>query len=207
MNEQIPKRPKGGMTAAELMALLEADPEWVRARDQREAELQARVALLSAAEQPIVADIRAAGYGIESVWDLVNTSVPYPDALPVLLRHLQKGGYPDRVMESMARAIAVGPAVKWWDELRDLYLRARGRGEEQGLAVALAACATSQQLDEMIALVRNESLGPYRCIFFEKIKRFGGDRGVEILESFRGDALLGKEATHLLKTKRVRRSS
>jgi Flp pilus assembly protein TadB len=63
------------------------------------------------AELPIVADLRAVGVDVHSVWELVNTSVPYPAALAVLLKHVQLAGYPDRVMESPGRALAVEPAA------------------------------------------------------------------------------------------------
>ena len=52
----------------------------------------------------------AVGVEIDSVWDLVNTAEPYPAALPVLMEHLERDGYPDRVMESLGRALAVKPS-------------------------------------------------------------------------------------------------
>src|SRR5581483_10867065 len=82
-----------------------------------EAERSERVRVLREAEQPIVADLNRAGVSVSSVWDLVNTSDPYPAALPVLLSHLERGGYPDRVMESLGRALAVKVSVAWWDRL------------------------------------------------------------------------------------------
>ena len=94
------KRTKGTTAAEvqrELQARLDNDPEFAREMAARDAERQERVQRLRLAEQPIVKDLRDAGYEVSSVWDLVNTSVPYPDALPVLLAHLQRGGYPDRV--------------------------------------------------------------------------------------------------------------
>ena len=106
------KRNKG-TTAAEVQrefqARLKNDPDFAREMAARDAERRERVQGLRLAEQPIVQDLRNAGCEVSSVWDLVNTSVPYPDALPVLLAHLQHGGYPDRVMESMGRAMAVKP--------------------------------------------------------------------------------------------------
>ncbi|WP_241975559.1 MULTISPECIES: hypothetical protein [unclassified Cryobacterium] len=62
-------------------------------------------------------DLRSAGVEVNSVWDLVNTADPYPKALPILLDHLQRGGYPDRIMESLGRALGVGPAASVWETL------------------------------------------------------------------------------------------
>lgn len=186
------------MTAEELMRRLETDLEFQEAKLKRDEEFNERAAVLREAERPIVDDIRRAGYDVSSVWDLVNTSEPYPDALPILLDHLTRGGYPDRVMESMGRAIAVGPAIFAWDILRDLYLRAGGRGEEEGLAVALAASATPAQLEPLIGLIGEDSRGDSRIHFLRAIKRVGGQRGAAVLNALIHDSLFGREASALV---------
>lgn len=157
---------------------------------------------LRQAEQPIVRDLRGAGVNVSSVWDLVNTSEPYPDALPVLLSHLERGGYPDRVMESLGCALAVKPSIAHWDTLRELYLTAQGHGAEEGLAVALAASATPECLDALIALLGEESRGSTRIHFLRPILRVGGRPGREVVESLRGDPFYGREANELLKRRR-----
>jgi len=191
------------MTAAELMALkaemLRSDPAYRAQTEAVEAERQARAEELRRAEQPIVADLKTAGVEVNSVWDLINISEPYPTALPVLLDHLQRGGYPDRVMESLGRALGVGPAASAWETLRELYLAAQGRGEEEGLAVALAASATVDHLDALIALLNETSRGTTRIHFLRPIKRVGGEPGLEVLRSLEDDPLFGKEAQALLK--------
>src|SRR5262249_10106439 len=98
-----PKRGTGSMTAAELLALQEqirqTAPEYRMKEENLEADQPARAQVLSEAEQPIVEDLRRAALRVDSVWDLVNTAEPYPRALPILLNHLERGGYPDKVME------------------------------------------------------------------------------------------------------------
>jgi hypothetical protein len=153
------RKHQGGTSAAALMAQLEADPEFQRKKAAREAVLDERRRVLAIAEAPIVADLRAAGVEVSDVWDLVNTSVPYPAALPILMAHLERGGYPDRVMEGLGRALAVGPASVYWQRLRELYGRATGVDEKDGLAVAMAASATSSHLDGMIEILGDESFG------------------------------------------------
>ena len=149
-----------------------------------------------------MADLRAAGLDVQSVWDLVNTSTPYPDALPVLLKHLTVGGYPDRVMESMGRAMAVGPAAYAWDSLRTLYLASKGKGEEEGLSLALSASATPDRLDDLIALLDDTDRGTSRIHFLRAIKRIGGERGLLLLSRLQGDPLFGTEAKTLVQRKR-----
>lgn len=187
------------MTAAELMAQLAQDEDYQRKTNAAEAERQVRAEQLRRAEQPIVEDLRKAGVDVNSVWDFVNTSEPYPDALPVLLRHLEVGGYPDRVMESLGRALAVRPAAFAWETLRRCYLTAEGPGEMEGLAVALAASATSEHVDGLIDLLDQESRGDTRVHLLRAIKRIGGKRGIEVLESLQTDVVFGPEALALLK--------
>ncbi len=194
------RRPR--KTAAELMAELAADPEHQAGVREDEMRRQAQGVELREAERPIVADLQTAGVYVESVWDLVNTSRPYPEALPVLLEHLERGGYPDRVMESLGRALAVKPSVTLWDRLKALYLSARNPGEEDGVAVALAACATKSELQDLIAFLSMAERGESRIYFLRPIKRLGGDRGRQLLERLRDDPTFGPEAAALLRKRR-----
>ena len=132
--------------------------------------------------------------------DLVNTSEPYPAALPVLMEHLERGGYPDRVMDSLGRALAVKPAVAYWDRLKALYLAPRNPGEEDGAAVALAACATEAQLDDLIGFLSLAGRGESRIYFIRPILNVGDHRGHQIVESLRSDPTFGKEARALLRS-------
>lgn len=198
--------PSGPVTVEELeqiqAEMMRSDPEYRARLLQAEAAKRERVRLLREAEAPIVADLQRAGVEVGSVWDLVNTSEPYPAALPVLLRHLEQGRYPERVMESLGRALAVKPSVAWWDRLKALYLASpSSSGEEDGVAVALAACATRDQLDDMIAFLELEERGDSRIYFLRPIKRLGGVRGHAVLESLRSSPTFRREVAALLRGK------
>lgn len=186
------KKRSGGMTAAELMAQL--SEEYQRRTRAAEEKRQRRVRELRRAEQPIVDDLRKAGVDVSSVWDLVNRSEPYPAALPVLLEHLKRGGHPDRVMESLGRALAVKPAAFAWQTLRDLYLASQGSGVRTGLVVALAASAAPQHLDALLELVADESCGDTRILLLDAVKDVGGDRGRRVLEGLTTHPVLGQQA-------------
>lgn len=197
---------KGPISAAELAGvkqeMLRSDPEYRAKVETVEAERRARVQALREAEQPIVADLRAVGVQVDSVWDLVNTSDPYPAALPVLMEHLERGGYPERVMESLGRALAVKPSVAFWERLKARWLAARDPGEEDGAAVALAACATKAQLDDLVEFLSVEERGQSRIYFIRPILKLGGDRGRSVIEGLRSDPVFGNEANALLKSRR-----
>lgn len=200
------KRSSGPTAAAEPTAQLENDPEDQRTkqREAEEAERQAGVRELTRAEQPIVADLRSAGLEVNSVWNMGNNGRPNPAAIPVLLKHLQIGGYPDRVMAMLGHQLAMKEANFAWDTLREHYLKARGPAEQEGLAAALAESATSAQLDALIDLMGEDSRDDSRLLLLRAIKRVGrrGGRGREVLESFRDDPMFGKQAQLLLKTRR-----
>jgi hypothetical protein len=193
------KKRRGPISATDLMVELANDPEYQRKKLADETQRQIRVHELSRAEQPIVADLRAAGVEVNSVWDLVNTADPYPSALPVLCDHLQQGGYPDRVMESLGRALAVKPSRPMWWTLRNLYLSAEGPGEETGLALSLAASATPDLFDDVLALMANESRDDSRIVFLKTLVRLNRKRGREVVLSLQDDELFGREARFMAK--------
>lgn len=195
------RRSRGGISATELMAQLENDEAYQRKQAAFDAELQERGRTLSVAEQPIIADLLRVGIRVESVWDLVNTAEPYPAALPVLVEHFERGGYPDRVMESLGRALAVKPAVAFWERLRSRYLTPRSAGEQEGAAVALAACATAAQLDDLIAFLSIDDRGDSRIYFIHPILTVGGSYGREVVGALRTDPIFGKEATLLTRSR------
>ena len=192
------KKRSSGMTAGELMAQLALDREFQDAAAVRDAQLQATASEWRASERPIIEDLRGAGVAVRSVWDLVNTSEPYPDALPVLMAHVERGGYPDRVTEGLARALAVPPAGVYWRRLRDLYVEATGRDATEGLAVALAASARAEDLDDMLPLLSDDSRGGTRIHLIRAILRVGGERGRQAVDALSADPVFGKEATALL---------
>jgi hypothetical protein len=97
------------MPASELDELLHSCPEWVAQNAAREAKRAEAEAKFRIEEEPIIADLAAAGFEVGSVWDLVNTNAKYPAALPVLLNHLRHT-YHQRIREGIIRALTVKEA-------------------------------------------------------------------------------------------------
>lgn len=185
-------------TAAELMAKLSGDAGFQAAAAERDAQRRRTVDAARAAEGPLRDDLRAVGLEVDTVWDLVARTTPYPEALPVLVAHLERGGYPDRVTEGIARALAVTPASPYWHRLRAVYLTSDGHGTSEGVAAALAASAQSHHTDDLIDLVHDDSRGESRIILLGALLRVGGDRGRDVVAALRADPVLGSEATGLL---------
>ncbi|MBC7978625.1 MAG: hypothetical protein H7138_26870 [Myxococcales bacterium] len=192
------------ITAAELMAELEADPTWVADRDALEAAREKQAAEWRAAEAPLLADLLAAGYHASSVWDLVNTSIPYPAALPVLLEHLQRP-YPTPVREGMARALAVPEAKFGWDVLRQLFREEKEERAKDGLAVALAAAVDESRLGELIALVRDPQHGSSRILLLGRIASSRDPEAQTAFALFADDPILAKEVKAIMRRRRRRK--
>jgi hypothetical protein len=114
------------------------------------------------------------------------------------MSHLQSGGFPDRVLEGLARALAVKPSIAFWGELSSLYQTAKGAGELEGLAVALAACATESEVPDLMRLAslrRAESA----ILLLRPILRLGGAAGRSFIESLASDPLFSTQVAVLLR--------
>ncbi|HET6585412.1 MAG TPA: hypothetical protein VFG69_18265 [Nannocystaceae bacterium] len=186
------------MTAQELMAKLDSDPEFVAAKAREEEELQRRVAELRRAEAPLLEELRAAGFGVESAWDLVNTSAPYPSALPILVDHLSRP-YPGAVREGIARALAVREAKFAWDVLTRLYPQEQEERVKDGLAVAIAAVADDELIGDVIALARDPRHGSSRLLLLSALERSADPRAKATLMELGTDPELTKEIQVILR--------
>ncbi|HEU4731369.1 MAG TPA: hypothetical protein VFT22_25925 [Kofleriaceae bacterium] len=190
---------KRWMTAKELMDKLNADPEFVASRAKKEAELQERVAEYRRAEAPLVKELRAARFQVESAWDLVNTPGSYPSAIPILLAHLPRP-YPAAVREGIARALAV-PETKamGWDLLVQLYREEPEKRVKDGIAVALAEAADDEVIGEVISLVRDARHGACRGLLLSALERSADPRARATLMELGTDPDLTKEIQVILK--------
>ena len=201
---------KPPITSAELKAKLVADPEFVARQKRRDQELTEREARFRTEEEPILADLRRVGIAAESAWDLVNTSTPYPEALPILLEHLQRP-YSDVVRGGIARSLAVYDARPFWPVLVREFRKVppagegQGLGAKDGLAVALSVIATEAVMDELIALAKDRSQGSSRIFFVKPLMRSKSEAAKRAIEELSSDPQLEKEIAIRLKN-RARRS-
>jgi hypothetical protein len=170
-----PRVRKNWITAGELMAKLEADPEFVAQREAREAEHARRVAELAAALTPLLDALREAGCSMSSASELTDPPfpkrAPWPAALPVLLAHLDRP-YPSDAREVIAGALAV-PEMKevGWDALLRHYREEKTHLAKDALAAAIDAAADDQVIGDVIALARDTTLGPSRILLLSALTR------------------------------------
>lgn len=189
---------KKRITAAELMAKLNGDPEFVAKRERQEAERNRRETEYRLAEAPLVDELRAAGFQVQSAWDLVNTAVPYPKAVPILLAHLPQD-YPPAVREGIARALAVREASRGWEVLTQLYRDEQEVRVKDGLAVAIAAAANDELIGDVILLARDKRQGPSRVLLLSALERSADPRARSALIELATDPELAKEIQVILR--------
>lgn len=196
MTRKATQRP---IAATDLMAELEADPDFVAHRDQRKHELELQRSQWRTAEIPLRQALQSAGIDVQSVWDLVNTATPYPEALPILLEHLDRP-YPDRVREGIARALAVRDAKFGWAQLVHHYqAEPDGSDAKDGLAAAIAAVADGEVVDDVIGLAQDRQHGASRLLLLKALRRSHDPRARAALEQFLRDPQLAIEVRRLLK--------
>lgn len=196
---------RGSVTAAELMAELEADEDYQAQIKQQDAARDRQVAEWRRAEAPLVKELRASGFEVESAWDLVNTSTPYPEALPILLNHLKRR-YPDRVREGIARALAVQDAAFAAEVLIELYRQEKaGTDAKDGLAVAIGGAADDAVVDDVIALAKDPANGTNRVLMLDALGRSKAPQARAALAAIAQDPAIGEEARRLLKERRSKR--
>lgn len=199
------------MTLDEADAQLKAEGKWdefVARREAQDKELAERSARLRVEQAPLLADLGAVGLKVESVWDLVNTSAHYAEAVPVLLKHLLLP-YSDRTREGIARSLAVPEARGAWSTLVEEYRKApsgigiKGPGEtkegrlgtKDGLACALAATATEKVMDQLVALAKDRTLGISRVLLLSVLKKSKSATAKEAIKELVSDPDLKKEIT------------
>ncbi|SDO42947.1 hypothetical protein [Afipia sp. GAS231] len=187
------------VTAAELAARLQASPEFIARQQERELALAKRVARHREEQAPIVSELQEAGIQLRFLRDLLTRSVPYPTAVPILLKHLALP-YSDVTRETLARALAVRDARYAWSILAAEYRKAP-TGEENGirlgaksgLAAALAAIATENVMDELIAIAKDRSHGSSRLLLLRVLKKSKSAAAKQAIEELASDPDLKKE--------------
>ena len=203
------KRPRN-MTAAEHEAWLIATGKRAEMDERlrrQELERDARAREWAKAEVPLVEELRAAGFEVDTAWDFVNTNVSYPEAVPILLRHLQKD-YPDRVREGIARALAVPESKAAWETLRDEFERSEdptSQGAKWGIACALSVAGHDGVIDDVLRLLDEKRHGRNRVPLLDILARSELERAATALEAMSDDPEIGHDARELIAKKKKKK--
>ena len=189
------------VTAAELIARLNADSHYVALKNEQDAVTQRREAEYIRAEESLVRELQTSGAEVSSVWDLVNTRKAYPELVPILFAHLDRP-YPDKVREGIVRALAVPESRPLWNALVDRYLAETDKtthGMKWALHLAIAAAADLTVLDELIKLASDRRHGRNRALFVDALARFDDPQARAALEELARDPDLTEDVQRVTK--------
>ena len=189
---------KSQITAAELLAQLNADPAYVARKRQQDEHFRRLREEYDRAQEPLIDELRTAQVPVKSVWDLVNQRNVYPQSLPILLEHLRRP-YPDAIRDGIARALAVPDARFAWPSLVAQYRVETGDRTRSGLAVALSNIADDTVMEELIELAGDRNQGVSRVLLLDALRRSHLPQAREALTEFAADPLLVKEARRVLR--------
>jgi hypothetical protein len=193
----------GPIFADELMAKMQADPEFVARRAEQDREMERQQRELEAAQRPLLEDLRGVGWDLRTVWELVNTSAKYPEAVPILLDHLLNGDYPDRVRQGIARSLAAPFARSAYQPLKRLYEERQSPGLQEAIAAALNVLASKEDLPDILGFLRDRSFGWSRVLLIATASRLVAvDEREALLIEWQADPQLEVESTYRLKRRR-----
>jgi hypothetical protein len=157
------------ITASELVHALEQDPDYRARVAEREAKIEALSQVYRADEAALVAELRARGIAVESVWDFVSTTgdglstsaatdAP-PEAIPILVAHLSESHHP-RVWEGIVRALSAKSARDGaFESLKRFYVNETVESRRWLLANAIGEMAKFTEVKEL------PGMKEYRTLF------------------------------------------
>lgn len=186
------------MAADEFMAQLAQDEDYQRRKRQVDSEFAALAAEREGRLQPFRDDLT--GAGIDATYDpLTGVRNGDPRILEIALRHLGRDGYDDRTRAEIARHLEVKAAGAHWSQVLAFYRQATGDEEREALAAALAASARGDNVDDLMELVQDGSLGESRILLLRPIKRLRRGGGKAFVARLVDDPVLGTESTAIMR--------
>ena len=194
---------KQRITAGELKKQLESDPQWLAEKLTRDAEFQLKAQQIKELAAPLEREIRDAGVDIASYRDVIDKPPNFPAAIPILIRHMQMGKYPELTRGFMAQAIAMKEANKYWHDLVALFKNEVARNLEShfanGLAVAIGRSYKEPELQQLISLCENPIYGFNRIWFADGLRKSKSTSAESALTRVSNDPQIGKQVTRWMR--------
>jgi HEAT repeats len=149
-------------SAAELMAELQKDPEYVARMRQREQQQRSNVENYSRIAEPILKELGARGYRVNTIGELVQGKAEYRSAVPILLHWLPRITDP-QVKEDIVRTLSVPWAKPTAAPgLIDEFRKADNAELRWAIANGLAVIADDSVFEDLVRLVQDKGLGKAR---------------------------------------------
>jgi len=195
-----------------FVKLVEKRPRTPSETEQMETLMAILETLLNRQSQLLLDELANVGIRIKSVWDLVNSSGSYPEAIPILVRYLREP-YFNRTKEGIVRALAVKEAKGLANKVvMEEYLKLPKESHEEpwifhyrwAFGNTMRIIVTKNDLEELIEIVLDETNGDSRNMFVRALAKLKSPKVRETLEVLVNDnsPTVSDEARKALSRKR-----
>ncbi len=194
---------RAGMTAGEMLAQQAANPEYQAMRAERDRELATFAERRKQEQQPLLKDLAMAGVAVDWVGEILSIQVPDQRIYFVLLDHITKP-YNPWLLEWIGRAIGSKSArlIVWDRPIKLLKTDALQASAVTGVMIAISEMAQPSDLDTLIDLISDPSLGPSRIFLVGNLTRSKKPEARSALLRNQADPDLTKEITARLSRSR-----
>ncbi len=202
---------KKNKTTAELLAELNQNTSYQQQIEDKEREHKLQHELLQEDEEKISIALAKKGISLESIYDLVNTKKPYPDAIPVLVEFLANDELSsNRIIEGVIRALGVKEAIGIANEpLLKLYNRTKDKDTSYLWAIGntMTVIICEKNIDEVAKIIEDKSNGMSRQMFVLALGNVPLEKSEDVLIQVLDDDEIAPhalEALGKLKSKKAR---
>lgn len=181
------------MTTEELLNKLKNDKQYQARLKTREEDLQKRHEILVKESKSFSKDCYLLGYELETPWDLINISEPYPKLIPTLIKYLEQENYSSQFREGVARSLAVKDSTEYFDNILHQYNKTPVTSENVKWAIACAlseSARTQNHYDIIEKLICDVENGVSRNALLDTVKRMRKEQKETILQYARTDVQL-----------------
>lgn len=129
-------------------------------------------------------ELEKVGVNIDDIYDLVNTKMQYPNAIPVLINLLREGIETASIKEGIIRALAVKQAIgKATPILMDEYMRTSKDNMSLRWAIGntIYTTITKDDIDSILPIVSDKSNGISRQMFVTALGKVNSDKVENVL--------------------------
>ena len=155
---------KNPISAEALMKQLSEDPDYVLRMEAKEAARREALEQHARASAPLIAELKEAGFAVESLDELRHSGKPYKAAIPILIKWLPVVSDPS-LIDSVARALS----VPWAKPLAAKALITEFRSLSDAMSSvkwtignALSIVADDSVTDELLEIVQDRRHGKAR---------------------------------------------
>lgn len=186
-------------TAADLMAELAQDPEYVEGHRNALAQDEVNRRRYHEAAGPVLDNLAAVGFPVQTVGQLRHLGVEYSAAIPVLIRWMTQVDY-SPVREDIVRSLAVpwaveaAPALLTEFQQGDPSLDPPDTSWRWVVGLALSAMANPALADELTMLAADRRWGAARGMIVQELARTGDPRVPGILIALLSDETVSTDA-------------